>query len=478
MRTVRCPRCPVWKISLIIFLAAICMNYTPSSQPTSVFASPAEHYQYDGVLIAADGTLQLDPQAGSPPEVEPNYQRYGFYLSPVETFSAPSYDVAVSYAATLPAGSALRIDVRASADGQIWTTWETDLANGATVHFPRAMRMAQFRATLFGSATAGPILHSARLSAIDGPPRYYALEAEVAPTFRLRATRLGMVGGRTANGHIIRPRDQFVALPSWRALSSREGYEYQVRITYNGRSAVAPVWDVGPWNTRDDYWSPTRERYPELRRGWPQDHAAYFDGHNGGYAEKGYVRFPTGIDVADGVWWDKLGIAGDQAEVEVTFLWLGRDPQAAPPPPAATEVVVDDEGPAFHPSAAIWYHGPIECGAGGHTFSALTTTDPKASKNTARWQPTLTAEALYDVYVHVPVCAAPDPVTTQARYLVQHRDGTQEVVVNQARQTGWVLLGQFPFAVGDAGSVQLTDVAGAAMHTIWFDDARWTPVNQ
>jgi hypothetical protein len=132
-----------------------------------------------------------------------------------------------------------------------------------------------------------------------------------------------MVGYRTANGHVIRPRDRFVALPSWRNLSSKNGREYQVRITYKGRSAIAPVFDVGPWNTHDDYWNPNRERYQDLRRGWPQDHAAYFDGYRGGVAEKGRVTFPTAIDIGDGTWWDDLQITSGRAQVEVTFLWLG-----------------------------------------------------------------------------------------------------------------------------------------------------------
>lgn len=460
------------------FLATICValsaQYVASSAPTSAQASSAG--VHDGVQIAADGSLELSVAAPPPPAVESSFGRYGFYISPVQTFPAATFDLQVNYDATVPVGSAVRIAVRTSSDGQRWTAWETDPANGDTVTLQQAAHMAQYRAILLGSATAGPVVRSVQLKPVAGPARYHAMADEVAPTFQVHATRMGMVGGRTANGHIIRPRDHFVSLPSWNSLSSRNGYEYQVRITYNGRSAVAPVWDVGPWNTRDDYWSMQRERFPELRRGWPQDHAAYFDKHNGGYAEKGYVRFPTAIDVGDGVWWDELGINGDRAVVEVTFLWQGRDPQAEPPPPAATEVVVDNEGPAFHLSQALWHHSPDGCGAGEHAFWAPTTPDPRQSKHTARWQPTLTAEATYDLFVHVPVCANRYPITTQARYRVQHRDGSSVVVINQAGQTGWVHLGRFPFAQGDAGSVQLTNTAPETQHAIWFDDARWVPV--
>jgi hypothetical protein len=163
--------------------------------------------------------------------------------------------------------------------------------------------------------------------------------ANLAPTYRIFATREGLVGLTTANGHVIRERDHFVALPSWRVLSSYQGYEYQVRITYNGRSTIAPVWDVGPWNTNDSYWSPQRGDYPDLPIGMPQAQAAYFDGHNDGLDEFGRrILVPNGIDIADGTFWDALGMR-DNDWVEVSFLWLGTDPgpgaavQAPIPPP-------------------------------------------------------------------------------------------------------------------------------------------------
>jgi hypothetical protein len=75
-------------------------------------------------------------------------------------------------------------------------------------------------------------------------------------TYRVFATREGLVGRTTANGHVITPRDHFVALPSRRALSPRGSNQFSVRVCAdNGRCETAPVWDVGPWNTRDDYWN-------------------------------------------------------------------------------------------------------------------------------------------------------------------------------------------------------------------------------
>ena len=75
-------------------------------------------------------------------------------------------------------------------------------------------------------------------------------------SYKIFATREGLVGGTTANGHVITPHDRFVALPSRRALSPNGSSDYSVRICApNGRCAFAPVWDVGPWNIKDDYWN-------------------------------------------------------------------------------------------------------------------------------------------------------------------------------------------------------------------------------
>ena len=162
-----------------------------------------------------------------------------------------------------------------------------------------------------------------------GPTRDQALVPPVLPfpgavTFHVYATPEGLVGGTTANGHVIQPHDRFVSLPSRLGLSSKDGHEKQVLITYNGRQATAPVWDVGPWNIKDNYWDPPelRETGKDLPRGWPAAQAQYFDKYMGGISDKGYqVRIPAGIDIADGTFYDDLGMTSNDW-VDVTFLWL------------------------------------------------------------------------------------------------------------------------------------------------------------
>ena len=137
---------------------------------------------------------------------------------------------------------------------------------------------------------------------------------------------------------------------------------------------------------------------------------------------------------------------------------------------------MDERAPAFKGHAAVkWYDSPKSCGDTAlWTFS---TTNAADSENTGRWQPALPAEALYDVYVAIPACGGRKPNTTSASYLVQHRDGAEQVVVDQAAHAGeWVLLGRFPFHAGDGGFVELRDVTGDSMRTIWFDALKWVPV--
>lgn len=140
------------------------------------------------------------------------------------------------------------------------------------------------------------------------------------------ATREGLVGGTTANGHIITESDHFVALPSRRSLCESDATkENEVLLTYNGRSVRVPVWDVGPWNTKDDYWNPSeqREMWKDLSQYIPEAQAAFQNGYNDGRDGFGRtVKNAAGIDLADGVFLDDLAMT-DNDWIEVQFLWQG-----------------------------------------------------------------------------------------------------------------------------------------------------------
>lgn len=66
----------------------------------------------------------------------------------------------------------------------------------------------------------------------------------------VKATREGLVGSKTSLGWAIDTVFPFVALPSVRALRRL----VTVTNPLNGKSCLAVVMDVGPWNTHDDLY--------------------------------------------------------------------------------------------------------------------------------------------------------------------------------------------------------------------------------
>lgn len=106
----------------------------------------------------------------------------------------------------------------------------------------------------------------------------------------VKATREGLVGGRTSTGYIIDRIVPFVALPSWKALHRF----VHVRNPLNGKRTIAIVLDVGPWNEQDDPYvftgtRPAAELGPDTR---------------------GRITNGAGIDLSEAVW-EALGMQGN-----------------------------------------------------------------------------------------------------------------------------------------------------------------------
>jgi hypothetical protein len=225
--------------------------------------------------------------------------------------------------AAVPGGTSVEVDVRGRGVDGDWTEWRTAKA-GSIVSLPEPVSKLQARVTLTGAAGgAAPTVESLTLRSAAAPAESATAAAAAAAygPIRLFATREGLVGHTTANGHVIKSRDHFVALPSRRMLASNGGSEYKVKLCYKGRCETAPVWDVGPWNTKDDYWNPStvRETFRDLPQGRPQAQAAYQNGHNNGKDASGRtVANPAGIDLADGTFWDGLGMTNNDW-IDVTF---------------------------------------------------------------------------------------------------------------------------------------------------------------
>lgn len=270
--------------------------------------------------------------------------------------------------ADLPEDSTATVDVRGKRANGAWTEWFP--AEGGSVSLPEPTTEVQPRLALAGAEAA--LVREVHLTAVP------AARTEAAPdpaahtealNYRVFATREGLVGGITANGHRIAPRDHFVALPSRRALSPRGSSDYSVKVCApNGRCAFAPVWDVGPWNTRDDYWNPAsqRQEWADLPQGLPQAQAAHESGYNGGRDQFGRrTANPAGIDLGDGMFWDALGLK-DNAWVTVDYLWTGSTRLETVVSDTPVEVLAAPEATAEVVGVAAGNASvPVRCALGG-----------------------------------------------------------------------------------------------------------------
>jgi hypothetical protein len=283
-----------------------------------------------GILISPDG-LRLDPAGAAGAE------RLGLATLPPRGLHRPADRVVAQLDADVPAGTAATVDVRGrDHDGEWgeWGEWVPLAANGQAA-LPEPAAEVQSRVVLTGTSTATPVVRAVEFTAL--PVHRTRLGTTRRPTlgYRVFATREGLIGGITTNGHVITEDDHFVALPSRRALAPKATGDYSVRVCTTttvrrkARCGYAPVWDVGPWNTRDDYWNPRRERqdWDTLPQGVPQAQVAHLDGFNDGRDQfDREVLNPAGIDLSDALF-DDLGLT-DNAWVRVDYLWTGSEPLA------------------------------------------------------------------------------------------------------------------------------------------------------
>ena len=292
-------------------------------------ASAAAGWQVDlaepgpGSTNVASGPVRLGPDDNRAASAD-STARTGMAVYP-HTLASPANTFTATVTSTVPDGAEVAVDVRGRAASQ-WTEW-AEIRPGAPGVLSDAAKDVEVRVVLSApDGVASPTVDALTITPV-------ATQRTPAPqpglAYRVFATREGLVGHTTANGHKIVQRDHFVALPSRRGLSANGGGDYSVRVCAgNGRCEWAPVWDVGPWNTRDDYWSASgvREQWKDLPQGRPAAQAAYESGYNGGKDQFGRkVKNPAGLDLADGTFWDGLKLSGN-AWVTVTYQWTGTHP--------------------------------------------------------------------------------------------------------------------------------------------------------
>lgn len=115
---------------------------------------------------------------------------------------------------------------------------------------------------------------------------------------RVKATREGLVGQKTASGYVIDRVVPFVALPARDALFQH----VLVRNPRNGKSTIACVLDIGPWNETDDAYV-----FHGARPAAESGKSVSGEGTNG-----------AGIDLGEAVW-NRLGMT-DNDLVEWAFV--------------------------------------------------------------------------------------------------------------------------------------------------------------
>ncbi|MFI6907732.1 hypothetical protein ACIBKY_41170 [Nonomuraea sp. NPDC050394] len=270
--------------------------------------------------------LRLGPQlAATATEGE---ERQGFYVTTAIGTRSLANRIRPIMMAETPPGADILLELRGQTRSARWTEWREARQGSDEVVLPASSTQLQARITLTQrGAGQGPEVYGLRLLVVDparGQPQAGAEPAPKPLTSRVFATRIGQIGDKTANGHTIATTDRFVALPSRRALNANTTERaYEVKICYATRCVVAPIWDVGPWNIRDDYWNAaaTRDMWADLPQGKPQAQAAYLDGYNAGRDDRSRkVRNPAGIDLADELFWQDLGMTTNDW-VNVTYLW-------------------------------------------------------------------------------------------------------------------------------------------------------------
>jgi hypothetical protein len=375
----------------------------------------------------------------------------GLYTFPARRLEQPVDTVRPLIHAKKALGMQVEVDVRVRSASGAWSEWSISEA-GEAVRLPWAGTEVQVRLALVADEHGrGPVVHDVKLEGtLEGGTSSQESATLATPlTYRVYATREGLVGGTTANGHVIKSYDRFVALPSRRGLATNGGTEYQVRVCYpvTGKCTTTSVWDVGPWNTKDDYWNPStiREMWKSLPQGKPEAQAAYQDGYNGGLDQFGRrPSNPAGIDIADGTFWTDLGMSNN-GWVNVTYLWTtgGGTP--------TTGLIIDNNNAANDSTK-----GYVELTG---TWTATTSTAGYYGTN-YMYAATAAVSEPATFFFYMPAAGtktidarwtAGTNRSTTAPFIIVNASGTTLATVHKNQQTGggaWNTLGTWSFPAG------------------------------
>lgn len=450
---------------MIIAAIAIAGMTLHAATPTVTTMAISGSQFYNGIMdnvVLDKGVLHLGNDT-TPTTFNSGYQLFGLYTSGEYTPRNAFQSLSFSYQGVVPPQSAITVAVRSEVGG-VWSTWheispsefaKPISANGSATKW-------QYRMSFFAnSVESSPAIRSVAVRLFStGAAATPAIQTANAthPTYRIYATREGLVGNKTANGHIIQSRDHFVALPSGTVLDCNGCSTYTVTLKNpaNGSTVTEKIYDVGPWNTKDNYWHTPRAEFSSLALGLPEAQAAYQNGFNGGKDEFGRsVSNPAGIDLADGTFWDSLGLSGN-SWIDVTFNMET----------LTASVIVDNSASGFTASTA-WTTGTGSTDKYGSDYRYHST---QATSDAATWTGSLGSTKTTTAYCWYPQGSNR---STTAPYIVYYAGGSSTVNINQQVNGGqWVSLGSFSM---NAGSNQIKLSCWTTTGFVVMADAvKWT----
>jgi GH25 family lysozyme M1 (1,4-beta-N-acetylmuramidase) len=119
--------------------------------------------------------------------------------------------------------------------------------------------------------------------------------------------------------------------------------------------------------------------------------------------------------------------------------------------------VVEEDGPCVTLGGPVQYLRAVDGDGHGGAYVWTGSTASSQASNFAEWTLGLVGAGVFAVEAHIPTAAT----SQQARYSVDHADGTDEIVVDQSSTSGFAPLGVFRF-VTQGGRARLADNTGEA----------------
>lgn len=166
-------------------------------------------------------------------------------------------------------------------------------------------------------------------------------------------------------------------------------------------------------------------------------------------------------------------------------VWLWADMPSPCGAPGPGVIVVDDTGPGFS-QKGVWQH--LDQGYGGGSLFAPTSFAGSAeapwrtasidTPAIAAWRPELPAPGRYRVLAYMPYALNGLDESHELRYLIYHRGGVSEALVDaEEARNWWADLGEFDLVPGEA-MVLTSTLAGDDRMGVWVDAVAFVPVTK